>query len=136
MLAAGLSSSLRDYFTPEEAVLVEWLVTIVPAQITGVTKATLELPHRWDAPRTVTDPEILGKIERILQRSEVLESSAGCLFTGKLTLTLTNGVTLTLTMSADNCATWLSHETYYHYGQETPDGITGNDELYDLFTVQ
>ena len=136
MLAAGLSSSLRDYFTPEEAVLVEWLVTIVPAQITGVTKATLELPHRWDAPRTVTDPEILGKIERILQRSEVLESSAGCLFTGKLTLTLTNGVTLTLTMSQDNCATWLSHETYYHYGQETPDGITGNDELYDLFTVQ
>lgn len=136
MMAAGLSSSLRDYFTPEEAVLVEWLVTIVPAQITGVTKATLELPHSWDVPRTVTDPEILGKIERILQRSEVLESGAGCLFTGKLTLTLTNGVTLTLTMSEDNCATWLSHETYYHYGQETPDGITGNDELYDLFTVQ
>ena len=136
MMAAGLSSSLRDYFTPEEAVLVEWLVTIVPAQITGVTKATLELPHRWDAPRTVTDPEILGKIERILQRSEVLESGAGCLFGGRLTLTLTNGVTLTLTMSEDNCATWLSHETYYHYGQETPDGITGNNELYDLFTVQ
>ena len=135
MMAAGLSSNLNDYFTPEEAVLVEWLVTIVPAQITGVTKATLELPHSWDVPRTVTDPEILGKIERILQRSEVLESGAGCLFGGRLTLTLTNGVTLTLTMSEDNCATWLSHETYYHYGQETPDGITGNDELYDLFTI-
>ena len=136
MMAAGLSSSLRDYFTPDEAVLVEWLVTIVPAQITGVTKATLELPHRWDAPRTVTDPEILGKIERILQRSEVLESGAGCLFTGKLTLTLTNGVTLTLTMSQDNCATWLSNGTYYHYGQETPEGVTGNEELYGLFSVQ
>ena len=136
MLAAGHSSSLRDYFTPEEAVLVEWHTTISPAQISGVAEATLEIPSQWESPRTVTDPETLRKIEGILQRSTVLEDGAGCPFTGTLNLTLTNGVTLTLTMSEDNCATWLSHETYYHYGQETPDGITGNDELYDLFTVQ
>lgn len=135
MLAAGLSSSLRDYFTPDEAVLVEWLVTIVPAQITGVTKATLELPRSWDAPRTVTDPETLGKIERILQRSEVLESGAGCLFGGRLTLTLASGETLILTMSEDNCATWLSEGVCYTYSLIIFD-VSKNDELYDLFTVQ
>ncbi len=135
MMAAGLSSNLNDYFTPEEAVMVEWQTTIPPAQINGVAEATLELPRSWDSPRTVTDSEKLRKIESILQRSTVLESGAGCLFTGKLTLTLTNGVTLTITMSEDNCATWLSNDTYYHYGLETPEGITGNEELYSLFTA-
>ena len=134
MMAAGLSSSLNNYFTPEEAVLVEWHTTIPPAQIDGVAEATLDLPGKWDSPRTVTDPETLLKIESILQRSTVLEDGAGCPFTGTLTLTLTNGVTLTIAMSGDNCATWLSNGTYYHYGLETPEGVTGNEELYDLFS--
>ena len=134
MLAAGLSSNFNDYFSPEEAVLVEWNITISPEQITGVTKATLKLPRSWDSPRTVTESETLRKIESILQRSEVLENGAGCLLTGSLTLTLTNGATLTLTMSEDNCATWLYAGTYYQYGLEMPDGVTGNEELYDLFS--
>ena len=136
MLAAGFSSNLSDYFKPEEAALVEWHVTVSSAQITGIAEATLELPGKWDAPRTVTDPETLQKIENILQRSKVLGYGTKCPYTGTLTLTLTNGVTLTLAMSEDNCATWLSNETYYHYGQETPEGLTHNDELYDLFLAQ
>lgn len=134
MMAAGLSSSLEAYFSPEDAVLVEWIIPIDPEQLTGVTKATLNLPRSWDSPRTVTDPETLRKIESILQRSEPLESGAGCLFTGELTLTFANDATLTLTMSEDNCATWLYAGIYYHYGLETSDGVTGNEELYDLFT--
>lgn len=106
-----------------------------PEQITGIVKATLELPRRWDAPRTVTDPETLGKIERILRRSKVLESGANCLFTGRLTLTLASGETLILTMSEDNCATWLSEGVCYTYSLIIFD-VSKNDELYDLFTAQ
>ena len=106
-----------------------------PEQITGIVKATLELPRSWDAPRTVTDPETLGKIEGILRRSKVLEDGAGCLFGGRLTLTLENGETLILTMSQDNCATWRSEGVYYSYSQIIFD-VSGNDELYDLFTAQ
>lgn len=106
-----------------------------PEQITGIVKATLELPRSWDAPRTVTDPETLGKIEGILRRSKVLESGAGCLFTGRLTLTLASGETLILTMSEDNCATWLSEGVCYTYSLIIFD-VSKNDELYDLFTVQ
>lgn len=153
-LASGVSSSLTDYFSPEEAVLVEWLsldenrepikentktdygAAVRPEQITGVVKATLELPRSWDTPRTVTNPKVLRKIESILQRSEVLESGAKCLFTGKLTLTLASGEILSLAMSEDHCATWLSEGIYYTYStfvmnQES----TQNDELYDLFTT-
>ena len=106
-----------------------------PEQITGIVKATLELPRSWDAPRTVTDPETLGKIERILRRSKVLESGANCLFTGRLTLTLASGETLILTMSEDNCATWRSEGVCYTYSLIIFD-VSKNDELYDLFTVQ
>lgn len=114
----------------------EYGTPVQPAQITGVTKATLELPHSWNTPRTVTDSETLRKIESILQRSTVLESGAGCLFTGRLTLTLAGSETLVITMSEDNCATWLSEGIYYHYGLETSEGVSGNEELYSLFTAQ
>ena len=115
----------------------DYSAPVRPEQITGVAKATLELPRSWDAPRTVTDPETLRKIEGILQRSEVLEGGAGCLFGGRLTLTLTNGETLILTVSQDNCATWLSEGVYYTYSPEVINqDATNNDELYDLFTAR
>lgn len=100
-------------------------------EIAGIRSATLE----WNGTHTVTDTYALKKIESWLCNSVEIRS-AGCFFTGLLTLELENGETKFIAMATDSCATWMSEGVTYSFGIYDEDGLLGNEEFYSLFASE
>ena len=97
-----------------------------PEQIQNLRKATLE----WNGTHTLTEPEKLSQLERMLSSSQELPSGANCWFTSLLTLEREDGTVLTLSMATDSCGAWLSQGVFYEYSQQ------GNESFYALFNTQ
>lgn len=96
-----------------------------PEQIQSLRKATLD----WNGIHTLTEPEKLSQLERMLSSSQELRGGANCWFTALLTLEREDGTVLTLSMATDSCGTWLSQGVFYEYSQ-------GNESFYALFSAQ
>ena len=96
-----------------------------PEQVQSLRKATLD----WNGIHTLTEPEKLSQLERMLSSSQELLGGANCWFTALLTLEREDGTVLTLSMATDSCGTWLSQGVFYEYSQ-------GNESFYALFSAQ
>ena len=96
-----------------------------PEQVQSLRKATLD----WNGIHTLTEPEKLSQLERMLSSSQELRGGANCWFTALLTLEREDGTVLTLSMATDSCGTWLSQGVFYEYSQ-------GNESFYALFSAQ
>ena len=84
-----------------------------PEQVQSLRKATLD----WNGIHTLTEPEKLSQLERMLSSSQELRGGANCWFTALLTLEREDGTVLTLSMATDSCGTWVSHGVFYEYSQ-------------------
>ena len=82
-----------------------------PEELTSLASATLNYGGSY----TVTDEEILTKLEKSLGASEELRGGGACPFTAELVLELERGDTQTIYLATDSCTVWLSDGVYYTY---------------------
>jgi beta-lactamase regulating signal transducer with metallopeptidase domain len=103
-----------------------------PDDITRIKSATL----RWNGIHTLTDTVSLQFIESLLSNSQDLGYGAGCPFGALLTLEMTNGKTITVTMATDGCDVWMSEGKFYTFYPQDGSDNDGNRPFYQLFAMR
>ena len=122
-LVALCEAALRKVGIPE---------AVGPEDITRIKSATL----RWNGIHTLTDTASLQFIESLLSNSLDLGYGAGCPFGAMLTLEMTNGKTVTVTMATDDCDVWMSEGKFYTFYPQDSSGNDSNRSFYQLFAMR
>lgn len=111
-----------------------WKECVYPADIAGLTSATLTIDTEWnekyDYIVTQTNPDDLDTLETILSAgSRVALGGTGCPFNAVLTMERELGDTITIRLATDSCGVWMSQGVYYEFASDS-------QPLFDLFGVQ
>ncbi len=99
------------YLCVEEAMKYGTGTPLRPTSIENIVSATLI----YDDTYTVTDKEVLEKLEKSFSESTELRGGGACPFTAPLTLELENGEAHTIYLATDSCTVWLNDGVYYTY---------------------
>ena len=106
-----------------------------PSRIRDITSATMVYTERKGGKegvpqsQTVTDPAVLGQIEKLIRQARYLHGGSGCSFyEAVLTVTLSSGEEIRMALASDSCEVFLINGMYYDY---QPKG--GGGQLFQYF---
>lgn len=89
--------------------------SVKPEQIVDLTSAVLEVDGQE---HSLTDPEKLESLAQILSGAQYYLGTTKCPFGYLLTMETAAGETLTVSIAADSCGTWMSEGDYYDFGND------------------
>lgn len=119
--------------TPRDTAVNTWFS---PDMIGNIQSATLSVTGNAI---TISDPQKLMTLQTLLTNTEDTGGKvAGCPFMAQLSLTLSDGATITMDLATDSCCVYRIDERDYRYARNLFDpneGAPSNECLFDLFGI-